>query len=88
MTLTRRKALLESIGSTESSSFNEFLRALDEEGEVPTAGKTAWAKLFADLKELEDEGCIEIDRILGKVSELILTEQGVRALKELRERSR
>ena len=66
--------ILAAIGSTESSSFNEFCRALKD---CPRKGDTAgWREVFARLESLERQGLVEIERNQRSIESLILTDAG------------
>lgn len=83
----KRQQLLEAIGSTEPSSFNEVCRALGDN--CPEKGdKMEWAALFSGLDEAERDGLVDVGRMNGKIETVILTESGVAALKQLQSEDR
>ena len=66
--------VLAAIGSTESSSFNEFCRSLKD---CPRKGDTAgWREVFATLEYLEHQGLVAIERDGRSIESLILTDAG------------
>jgi predicted trehalose synthase len=68
-----RKQLLGAIGSEEASTYKEFLNGLD--GDVPS-DRAGWSEMFANLRQLESEGLIEISRSNGQIDSLQLTGDG------------
>lgn len=68
--------LLDAIGSTEPSSFNEFLHALGDEA-PEREDKTGWRKLFKAIEKAAEDGLIEVSRAGTKIDSLILTEAGI-----------
>lgn len=73
--------LLDCVGSTEPSTFSEFLRALEDD--CPEKGdKPAWAKLFSLIEECERDGLLVVERVKGKVDSLQLTPEGADAVRD------
>ena len=66
--------ILAAIGSTESSTFSEFCRALKD---CPAKGDTAgWREVFETLNDLERQGLVVIEREERRIESLILTDAG------------
>lgn len=72
--------LLNSIGSTEPSDFNEICAGLKSQDSLPE-GKAEWSSFFRLLDDCESKGLIELDKIKGKIESAQLTENGVDFLK-------
>lgn len=73
--------ILNAIPSTEPCSFSEFLNALPD---VPVKGdRGGWSVLFAQLRRLEVDGLIEVERANsgGSIESLMLTGEGVEAVR-------
>ena len=69
--------ILSAIPSTEPAGWREFLNALPD---VPEKGdRGAWSVLFAQLRRLEIEGLVEVERANagGSIESLMLTSEGV-----------
>lgn len=74
--------ILKAIGSTEVSTFEEFLAGLEHE--VPAKNeKREWWVLFTTLERLQTEGLIEVERAgeKNRIETLILTESGAARVK-------
>lgn len=67
--------LLSAIGSTEPSTFNEFLRALGDEA-PDREDKAGWRILFKAIERAEENGLIEVSRAGMRIDSLMLTEAG------------
>lgn len=78
--------ILTSVGSQESTSFNELLRAMGDD--APERGdKPAWGEFFRTIDALEQCGLMEVERRDGRFEFAILTEIGAeRAREALQER--
>lgn len=71
----KTETILAAIGSTEPSTFVEFLQDLG--AECPERGdKAGYRELFNDLNKLERERLVTVDRQDGKIEWLQLTEAG------------
>lgn len=73
--------ILSAIPSTEPATFNEFLSALPD---VPEKGdRIEWSVLFAQLRRLEIDGLIEVERANsgGSIESLMLTGEGAAQVK-------
>jgi hypothetical protein len=69
--------ILAAIPSTEPATFGEFLDGLPD---VPEKGdRGAWSVLFAQLRRLEIDGLVEVERASsgGSIESLMLTGEGV-----------
>jgi hypothetical protein len=77
----REQTILGAISSTEPSTFKEFLNGLD--GDVPSE-RSEWSEMFADLRNLESRGLVEVSRAGSQIDSLQLTADGVARIKELR----
>lgn len=67
--------ILSAIGSTEESSFFDFVSALGSE--KPDKGdRDAWRQLFMQIEKLEVDGFVEVCRTGRSIDSLILTEAG------------
>jgi hypothetical protein len=68
--------ILAAIPSTEPCDFGEFLNGLPD---VPEKGdRGAWSVLFAQLRRLEIDGLVEVERANtgGSIESLMLTGEG------------
>jgi len=75
------KILLQAIGSTEPSTFNEICRGLGDN--CPERGDSqSWGQLFRMIEEAEVAQLITVSRTRGSLDSAILTEAGVAALKQ------
>lgn len=77
--------ILCAIGSTEPSSFNEFLNALN--GDKPES-RDEWRVLFLTLEALEEQELVTIERFHGRIETLILTDLGAERAREAQEQMR
>jgi hypothetical protein len=66
--------ILASIPSTEPATFGEFLDGLPDTPEKGDRG--AWSVLFAQLRRLEIDGLIEVERSGSSIESLMLTGEG------------
>lgn len=74
--------LLSSIGSTEASTFAEFLRELPD---APERGdRDGWRELFGRIEWAEHMDWVGVERNSGRIEQLQLTEAGAARLKELK----
>lgn len=71
--------ILDSIGSTEPSTFRELCQALEDD--CPT-DKEEWRKFFNLLRDLEVRDLVEVERLKGNIETLQLTTTGADAVRE------
>ena len=77
--------ILCAIGSTEPSTFNEFLEGLN--GDKPD-NRDEWRVLFLTLEALEAQELVTIERVRGRIDTLILTDLGAERAREAQEQMR
>lgn len=73
--------ILSAIPSTEPATFGEFLAGLPD---VPVKGdREGWRELFYQLKRLENDGLVEIERANkdGSIESLMLTGEGAEVVR-------
>lgn len=74
------ETILSAIGSTEPSNFFEFLKGLG--ADCPEKGdRDGYRELFNQLKELERNGLVDIERRDGQIEWLQLTEAGANSIR-------
>ena len=76
--------LLASIGSTEPSTFSEICSSL---GADCPDNREEWKDFFGLVKAAQTEGLIEVDSDGGKITSVILTQEGVAIINEIRKQS-
>lgn len=75
--------LLAAISSTEPCTFSEFLAGLPD---VPERGHSSeWAELFDQLRWAENAGLVEIERTGKSIESLLLTAEGVEAVRRTKQ---